>query len=140
MLCKGLHCAGCGKGIPLSIILIVVSIAALNSRAFDDAVMRALAEIAALAAISWIATLAVYAIFCRRGPTVVNTKTDRIWYSEIKYMETGDPSWLVFSQPREIAVKETAPVIIRGEVERVENIRLCVAFLHGLSHERQNVQ
>src|SRR5215831_17386329 len=97
IFCKGLHCAGCGKGIPLSIIIIVLAIAAMNSHSFMSALGRALVEIVALIAIAWIATIAIYAIFCRKGPTIVSCRTDRIWYSEQKYMETGNPEWLAFS-------------------------------------------
>jgi hypothetical protein len=139
-MCKGLHCAGCGKGIPASIIVIVVAIAAFNSRTFDNALGRTLVEIAALSALTWIVTIVLYIVFMRKGPTIVNTKTDGVWYSEIKYMETGNPEWLVFSQPREIAPKASAPVIIGSEVVHVErDSRLRMALLYGRAPKRQDV-
>jgi hypothetical protein len=77
----------------------------------------------------------------RKGPVIVNTKTDRIWYSEIKYMETGEPEWLAFSQPKKIAPHESAPVIIGSEIEHVErNTRLRVALFHGRASQREDVQ
>jgi hypothetical protein len=120
--CKGLHCAGCGKGIPASLIVIIAAIVAFNSRAFDNALGRTLVEIAALVALAWVVTMVLYVVFMRKGPRIVNTKTDGIWYSEIKYMETA------------------APVIIGSEVEHVErNTRLRVALLHGRASKRQDV-
>lgn len=140
IFCKGLHCAGCGKGIPASIIVIIVAIAAFNSHAFDNALGRALVEISALVALAWIVTIVLYIVFMRKGPVIVNTRSDRVWYSEIKYMETGDPEWLVFSQPQEIAPKMSAPVIIGSEVEHVDrNTHLRVALLHGRASKRQDV-
>jgi hypothetical protein len=138
--CKGLHCAGCGKGIPASLIVIIAAIVAFNSRAFDNALGRTLVEIAALVALAWVVTMVLYVVFMRKGPRIVNTKTDGIWYSEIKYMETGDREWLAFSERREIAPKMAAPVIIGSEVEHVErNTRLRVALLHGRASKRQDV-
>ena len=137
LACKGLHCAGCGKGIPASLIIIVAAIVAFNSHSFDSALGRALVEIAALTALAWIVTMVLYVVFMRKGPRIVNTKTDGIWCSEIKYMETGDPEWLAFSKPREIAPKMAAPVIIGKEVEHVDlNTRLWLAFLYGRSPQR----
>jgi hypothetical protein len=120
LACKGLHCAGCGKGIPASLIVIIAAIVAFNSRAFDNALGRALVEIAAFIALAWVVTMVLYVVFMRKGPTIVNTKTDGIWYSEIKYMETGDDEWLAFSPRREIAPKMAAPIIIGSEVEHVD--------------------
>lgn len=133
IFCKGLHCAGCGKGIPASILVIIAAIVAFNSRAFDNALGRILVEIAALTALAWTVTMILYVVFMRKGPNIVNTRTDRVWYSEVKYMETGDPEWLAFSQPkRALAPKETMPVTIVGsEVEHVaRDTRLRMALLY----------
>lgn len=143
IFCKGLHCAGCGKGIPASIVLIVIAIAALNSSAFDTALGRALVEIAALCAIAWIATIVAYVLFMRKGPRIVSVRTDRIMYSEMKYMETGDDEWLSMAPPatREIAPKVTMPVIIGSEVAHVErDTRLWMALLYGRAPKRQDIQ
>ena len=91
IMCKGMHCAGCGKGIPASIIIIIAAMTAFNSRSFDNEVGRTLVEIAALIALAWIVTMVLYIVFMRKGPVIVNTRTDRAWISEIKYMETDDP-------------------------------------------------
>lgn len=142
IMCKGLHCAGCGKGIPASLLVIVLAIVAFNSHAFTSELGRALIECAAMAALCWVVTMVLYIVFMRKGPRIVSVRTDRIMYSEMKFMETGDSEWLAMAPPaqREIAPRVSAPVII-GEVEHVARTRrLRMAFLHGRSHERAHVE
>jgi hypothetical protein len=103
LFCKGLHCAGCGKGLPLSIILLIVGMVAVRDPSFDSALGGAIAEativLASVLGGCWIVTLGIIALFVRKGPVCVYTRTDRITYSQMKYIETGDSKWLALSGP-----------------------------------------
>lgn len=115
LFCKGLHCAGCGKGLPLSLVLVIIGTVAVSNRNFDDAlgsVITTAIEVACYsAAFAAVATSAIIALFCRKGPTTVYVRWKGFTYSQIKFMETGNPRWLdmVNGQMPEIAPRHTIP-------------------------------
>ena len=105
LFCKGLHCAGCGKGLPFSLVLIVIGIVAVRTPAFDAAMGGAI-EAAAIAIassflIGVIGTGIALSLMMRKGPpiVIVRTEVNRVSYSQMKFLETGDPEWLALMGP-----------------------------------------
>jgi hypothetical protein len=87
--CKGLHCAGCGKGIPLGIVIILIGLATR----INDAALAGLAD-----ALMWSALIiggcvmvtgTIVALVQRRdfqmiygkwdGPTMAQAKAEETW-------------------------------------------------------------
>lgn len=123
LACKGLHCAGCGKGIPASLFVLVVGILLASSHSFNNALGHAI-ELAVIvlgiaATVVSIATAAIIALFMRKGPKVVFVRTNRLLFSEIKYLEDGDSEWLALTNGKR---PEIVP-IIRGTAEVVKDER-----------------
>lgn len=85
-ICKGLHCAGCGKGIPaLSVIAIIV---------IGIIFVDVLAIIGAIIAICGMITAMIYGVFLRKAPIVHHQQAGNLTYCQLKFLQTGDTEWL----------------------------------------------
>lgn len=113
--CKGLHCAGCGKGIPASVLLLLVGIFIAN---LQTALLVELVIISvSILSGAGIIIAAMLGLFMRKGPAVafVRREPRTISFSQHKFLETGDPEWLALMGP--IEIPEPRPTI-QAEVIR----------------------
>jgi hypothetical protein len=99
LFCRGLHCAGCGKGLPLSLIILIVGIVAVRQPGFDAMVGGSIIEgsciIGGSCVFAAVAGGVILTLLNRVGPKVVWVKWERgLTYSQIKYLESGDRRWL----------------------------------------------
>jgi hypothetical protein len=119
LACKGLHCAGCGRGIPAFIVALIIVFIAASDKAISGAIEIAAYAIAGAIAFAAIGTMAFLHLFMRKGPAVVYVKTDRLTYGEMKYLESGDTDYLALTggQVPQIAPRNMRPVI-RGDLVR----------------------
>jgi hypothetical protein len=89
LACKGLHCAGCGKGIPLGIVIILVGLATRVNNSALHALTNAVMWAAFIVGGCIVATGAIVALIQRRdfqmsyskwdGPTMVEEKARESW-------------------------------------------------------------
>ena len=96
LACKGLHCAGCGKGLPLSLVLIIVGTLALTNRHLDAGIRDLAVGLCFCTAFAVTGTVILAWIFNRKTTTVF-TRTDRLTYCQMKFLETGDREWLALT-------------------------------------------
>lgn len=100
LFCKGLHCAGCGKGFPAGIVLAIIALAAIGSRHADRWIGRFFGEAAVILAILVPVILIVSALVLKLiirvfSPVVcVRIPANKVTYSQMKFLETGDTEWL----------------------------------------------
>jgi hypothetical protein len=95
LFCKGLHCAGCGRGIPLGLVLVLILAYGISNKNVDSALL----DVALALASSFVVGSIVIALLVRwlarhRYLTVVYVRTPVLTYSEMKFLETGDRKWL----------------------------------------------
>ncbi len=86
LFCKGLHCAGCGKGIPAGIVVVLVLIAVAGGKIFGgmaDAIRTALIYFAITVPIAAAFTAIVIAKIFRSG-NVLGMKWDGKTMAETK--------------------------------------------------------
>jgi hypothetical protein len=114
LFCRGLHCAGCGKGIPLALVLFVIGLFITTTghvlRTLEDAAIT----VAAITASAWVVGIVILSLAFGRhgkGPRVVCIRTPEPLYSVAKYRETGDAKWLALSgrTPAEIEAPHYVP-------------------------------
>lgn len=117
VFCKGLHCAGCGRGIPASVLLLLGGIAIASLQA--SVIIMGLIILIAILAGAGIISLIAYRLFMTKGPAVVHVRQGMsISYSQQKFLETGDPEWLELMGP--FQMPETKRVI-KAEVVRLDD-------------------
>lgn len=115
LFCKGLHCAGCGKGLPVSIIVLILGWIAITTPAFDNALGEAIIISTAIGAGAWIVSILIYVTLCRNLKVVsVRSVTNRLSYSQMKFLETGDTEWLALHG--DIPAIENNHSVLRGEI------------------------
>lgn len=106
LACKGLHCAGCGKGIPLGIVIILLGIVSRISNAMVRELANSIMWGAFIIGGCIVATGAVITAIQRRdfqmiytnweGPTMVQEKAEETWTERAQvgmsnpFYEAGD--------------------------------------------------
>jgi hypothetical protein len=121
--CKGIHCAGCGKGIPAFVVLLLAGIytATLTTALLIEVVAICTAVIIGVIII----TASLLGWLVNKGPRCIFMRTDRITYSEMKFLETGNRDWLAIS----------------GGAYSDEMVRYhSLAIPYRGTHERQGIQ
>jgi hypothetical protein len=114
LFCRGLHCAGCCKGIPLAVVLFVVGLFITTTGHVLESLEKAAITLGAFTAIAWVITVVIFSlVFGRRGkgPRVVCLRGIEPLFSEAKYLETGKTEWLALSSrtPAEIEAAAYVP-------------------------------
>lgn len=116
LFCKGLHCAGCGRGLPLSLVLVLVLSYASTNKNVDQIMGQTILEASlalasAFAVGSIVISLLVKWIIKNQHLTVISTQlpADQLTYSEMKFLQTGEVKWLRLTGRQ--------PFAILGEVD-----------------------
>lgn len=91
LFCKGLHCAGCGKGIPLSIVVVLILIASRAGTAISGTIEECIIAIMASIAFGVIATPLVLWAIMRKHP-IIGGRWDGLMMAEEKAM-SEIPEW-----------------------------------------------
>jgi len=89
LACKGLHCAGCGKGIPLGIVIILLGVVSQVNGVMVEALASVVMWGAFVVGACIVATGTAISLLQRNdfqmvyskwdGPTMVQTKTEETW-------------------------------------------------------------
>jgi hypothetical protein len=144
LFCKGLHCAGCGKGIPGAIILFVVGILIAGNRAFDHAIVEAAVVLGCSLLFAVISGAYILRAFYRHGPAVVHMRQGMdLTFCQRKFLETGDRSWLALTNGEmpELPEVNTGPKIYQAEVIRyVDPDNLYHSVLYRRTPKRHDLQ
>lgn len=90
LFCKGLHCAGCGKGIPALIVAALLFVVLTMA----DVIATMLEIVLSIGAICGMVTAIIYAAFLRKAPVVNCQTAGKLTYSQMKFLQTGDTEWL----------------------------------------------
>lgn len=108
LACKGLHCAGCGKGIPLGIVIILLGVVSQVSGAMIDVLASAIMWAAFIIGGTIVATGAVITAIQRRdfqmiytnweGPTIVQAKAQETWADRAQ-VESPNPFYMPQDSP-----------------------------------------
>lgn len=123
-ICEGLHCDGCGKAGSAGLFGAAIAIY-IASQISIEAVIYTILILVGAAVFAAVGTLLILRVIITRGPPVVYTQTDRLTYSQMKFLQTGDREWLALhGEPFVKEVNNGQGAIVGAEVvARHDHIR-----------------
>ncbi|HVH71521.1 MAG TPA: hypothetical protein VNB49_10475 [Candidatus Dormibacteraeota bacterium] len=75
LFCKGLHCAGCGKGIPAGAVITLAAAAILGNGAVANVLGNVLIALASIAAAFFVVAMAIAGMVYRNGASLVTWRS-----------------------------------------------------------------